>query len=155
MRRQNYTLIEMLMVMVVAMVMMQLSYQFFHDAFTLCRNAVWHVHSVQETTLVANRLRGFVHDRSDWRMEGRVLVSGWRKIVAEGNTVVFHDGPNQRVHVLDSGLQAKVFLEPGNGSSRDLAVIEIEMPGKKRTVSRTRIVACCGLTPTETAHETE
>ena len=142
MRKNYYSLIEMLVVMAIIAMMFELVFQFLYDGSKLCTNAIDKTFSNQEILILSGRFRNVIHKSSDWEKNENCLVSGSKKIVAENNRIFLLDGNNESVLALLPQYM-KISLDIENKEkSANLAVLIIEVRGKQKVKDKIRIVSC-------------
>lgn len=142
MRKNYYSLIEMLVVIAIIAMMFELAFQFFYDGSKLCTKAIEKTFSNQEMFILSSRFRNIVHKSSDWEKKENCLVSGSKKLVAEDNRIFLIDGNNKRaLALLPEDMKISLDLEKKEKSA-NLAVIIIEVKGKQKIKDKIRIVSC-------------
>ena len=142
MRKNHYSLIEMLIVIAIMAVMFEVAFEFFYDGSKLCTQAIEKSFDNQEMFILAGKFRNIVHLSSDWKKDGNCLVSGQKKLMAENCRIFLSDENGKRkLALLPESAAFSLDIEE-NGNYAKLAILNIEIKGKKKTIDRIRIVSC-------------
>ncbi|MFZ2653424.1 MAG: hypothetical protein WAX69_00780 [Victivallales bacterium] len=142
MRKKYYSLIEMLVVIAIMLVMFEIVFQFFYDGSKLCTQAVEKSLSNQELFILSGKFRNIVHLSSDWKKEGNCLVSGQKKLMADNSRIFLVDENGKRdLALLPKEMMVSLDVE-AKENSENLAVLNVEVKGKKQIKDRIRIVSC-------------
>ncbi|MEI6423471.1 MAG: hypothetical protein WCP55_14715 [Lentisphaerota bacterium] len=142
MRKNYFNLTEMLVVIAIMLVMFEVAFEFFYDGSKLCTQAIEKSFDNQEMFILAGKFRNIVHLSSDWKREGNCLVSGEKKLMAEKSRIFLVDENGKReLALLQENAALSLAIEE-NGNSAKLAILNIEIKGKKNIKDRIRIVSC-------------
>lgn len=142
MRKNYFNLTEMLVVIAIMLVMFEVAFEFFYDGSKLCTQAIEKSFDNQEMFILAGKFRNIVHLSSDWKREGNCLVSGEKKLMAEKSRIFLVDENGKReLALLQENAALSLDIEE-NGNSAKLAILNIEIKGKKNIKDRIRIVSC-------------
>ena len=142
MRKNHYSLIEMLVVIAIKAVMFEVAFQFFYDGSKLCTLAIEKSFNNQEMFILSGKFRNIVHLSTDWKKEGNSLVSGQKRIMVENSRIFVVDENGKReLSILPENAAFSLDIEE-NGNSANIAVLNVEIKGKKNITDRVRIVSC-------------
>lgn len=145
MRKNYFNLTEMLVVIAIMAVMFEVAFEFFYDGSKLCTQAIEKSFSSQEMFILAGKFRNEVHLSPVWKKEGNCLVSDRKKIMVEKSRIFLVD-ENGKKELALMPENAALYLDiEENGNSANLAVLNIEIKGKKNIMDRIRIVSCMRL----------
>ncbi|HCE44735.1 MAG TPA: hypothetical protein DET40_14430 [Lentisphaeria bacterium] len=142
MRKNCYSLVEMLVVIAIMLVMFEVAFQFFYDGSKLCTQAVEKSLSNQEMFVLSGKFRNIIHLSPDWKKEGDCLVSGQKKLMADNSRIFLIDENGKRdLALLPAGMIVSLEIEAKDNSAK-LAVLNVEVKGKNNVRDRIRIVSC-------------
>jgi hypothetical protein len=142
MRKNYFNLTEMLVVIAIMTVMFEVAFEFFYDGSKLCTQAIEKSFDNQEMFILASKFRNIVHLSTDWKKDGNCLVSGEKKLMTEKSRIFLVDENGKReLALLQENAALSLHIEE-SGNSAKLAILNIEIKGKKNIKDRIRIVSC-------------
>ena len=142
MRKNYFNLTEMLVVIAIMTVMFEVAFEFFYDGSMLCTQAIEKSFDNQEMFILASKFRNIVHLSTDWKKDGNCLVSGEKKLMTEKSRIFLVDENGKReLALLQENAALSLHIEE-SGNSAKLAILNIEIKGKKNIKDRIRIVSC-------------